>query len=252
MRTPLEAIVINLRRSVDRRKAMQQSLDTLGLPYRFFEAIDGRGAPHPLFSRYDERMALVRRGIPLSVGELGCFASHYLVWEHCLTEGRPLLICEDDIAFGPRFKEAWIIAARKIDNYELLRFSAHKNRRYVVCETVAEGMDIVRFERPPLGASCYSITPDAARSLLNHSHHWFEPVDLHLDRFWQHGVPSRGFMPPPVIHAAEQDEQSDIRRDALPKAKDRRYRWRRFLHKMRDELLALRKNVWDIGRWKHR
>ena len=39
--TSIRAIVINLKRSTDRRQAMEQQLQSLGIPFEFLEATDG-------------------------------------------------------------------------------------------------------------------------------------------------------------------------------------------------------------------
>ena len=245
----LEIVVVNLARSSERRRAMEQSLAPLGLPYGFFEAVDGRAGLHPLFAHYDEHKALTRRGIPLSAGELGCFASHYILWQRCVSQDRPILICEDDIEIGPSFLEAYGIATGKISEYGLLRFSAHRSRRHTLCETVSRNLKIVRYERPVFGTSCYAISPQAARKLLQTAETWFEPVDLHLDRFWTHNVPIRGFLPTPVRHAADADEASEIRQSSMPVKKTSQYKLRRLAYKLWSEVRMSLHNLRYIGRW---
>ena len=43
---------------------------------------------------------------PMTMGEIGCFLSHYRIWEKMLKDDlNEVLILEDDIRFEPYFKE---------------------------------------------------------------------------------------------------------------------------------------------------
>ncbi len=248
--TALEIVVVNLERSVERREDMVRLLEPLGLPYSFFDAVDGRKGRHSSFDHFDERLAEVRRGFILNAGELGCFASHYLLWERCVRENKPLLIFEDDVVLNDNFAQAYHFAARKIERYGLLRFSGHKRRQWATCERLNDAMRIVRFERGPHGTSCYAVSPKAASKLLAKAAIWFEPVDCHLDRFWTHGVGSYGISPLPVTHAAETPEQSEIWQGGQRAKKSRRFRRLRAIYRARDDIGRFLSNLPYAGRWK--
>lgn len=34
---------------------------------------------------------------PLSKTQLGCYASHYILWERCIKEDKPIKVLEDDV-----------------------------------------------------------------------------------------------------------------------------------------------------------
>lgn len=38
-------------------------------------------------------------------GELGCYASHYLMWQKCVEINEPIIILEDDIKISPMLVE---------------------------------------------------------------------------------------------------------------------------------------------------
>ena len=239
----LKVVVVNLARSVHRREQVTAALAPLGLPYEFFEAIDGKNGIHPLFNRVDQRLAEVRRGFLLTGGEIGCFASHYLLWERCVRENKSFLIFEDDIAINENFLEAYSAAADRIDQLGLIRFSGHKEREFTNLEMLEGSMKIVRFQKGPNGTSCYAISPAAAERLRAKASVWFEPVDLHLDRFWTHGVNSLGILPYPVAHAAESPEQSEIWQGTKRAPKSRRYRRLRALYRAHDDVLRFLANL---------
>ncbi|MHA7775271.1 glycosyltransferase family 25 protein [Roseibium sp. M-1] len=236
----LDIVVINLKKSRERRERMKSVLEPLGLPFRFFEAIDGRTTPHPLFKRYDPKLAEIRYGFDLTPGELGCFASHYLNWQTCFEANKPILILEDDIAVSQGFVSSCFLAAEKVTEYGLLRLSAHKDRSVLVCETFESGQKIVRFLQSPLGGSAYALSPWAAERFVRQAEIWFEPVDCLIDRYWDHGVGSFGIFPLSVTHTAPGPENSDIWQGVGrgPRSKrSRRFPLRRRFFRLRDNVL---------------
>jgi glycosyl transferase, family 25 len=247
--TSLAIEVINLATSMERRSQMIGALDAFGLTYEFFEAIDGRATKHSLFRRYDPKLAEIRRGFPLTPGELGCYASHFLLWEKCASSGKPMLIFEDDVALRADFPEALTFLATHIERYGLIRLSAHKSRSFAVIRSAAGGGDLVRYRLGPHGTSSYAIAPWAARKLIKKARVWFEPVDCHLDRFWTHGVGSYGINPSPVLHAADTNDSSDIWQGEKRAAKSRRHRKLRALYRARDDIGRFICNVRYIGQW---
>ncbi|WP_349042816.1 glycosyltransferase family 25 protein [Agrobacterium sp. SORGH_AS 787] len=246
----LDIVVVNLARSYQRRAAMRALLDPLGLPYRFFDAVDGRAEPHPLFSRFDPVESEMRHGHILTPGELGCYASHYLLWEQCVSEDKSLLIFEDDVTLNENFLRAYDAASDRIGKYGVIRFSRHKRRRWVKVENLSSGLDIIRLKIGPHGTSCYAIAPIAAKKLIETAKVWFEPVDCHLDRFWRHGVYCYTIAPPPVIHAAETVEQSEIWAGTARDAPSKRFRYRREIYRVYDKILRFMCNIRYFGRWR--
>ena len=245
----IDIVVINLARSIERRQTIETRLGSLGLPFRVFDAVDGREGEHPLFARYDERQAEIRRGFPLTRGELGCYASHYLVWQQCIDNDRPVLILEDDIDISDDFVAASRLTEQKLHTYGLIRLSAHKDRDYAVVEPCPDGYQIIRFKIGPHGGSAYALTPQAARRLLDTATTWFEPVDCHLDRFWTHGVGSYGLTPFPVTHVQWSPQQSEIWQGNTREKKSRRYRKLRALYRAKDDIGRFLYNLAYWGRW---
>lgn len=233
----MKTVVVNLERSVDRRRSMEELLVREGVEATFFPAVDGRGTRHPLFEHVDQRLAEVRRGFQLNPGEIGCFASHYLLWEQAVSNSEPVLILEDDIVVSSGFAEAVDLVERHIEARGLIRLSAHKDRPFVFVASLSETYNLVRFPLGPHGTTGYAVSPEAAAKLLKAASVWFEPVDCHLDRFWTHGVPCFAVHPFPVVHAFPDSDNSDIRSGLEKVQKSRRYRRIRSLYRKRDKFL---------------
>lgn len=106
-----EIYVINLLRRPDRRERLQSTFDILNISARFFDAIDGK---HTIDKTYLENLNVrllpdyedpynLR---PMNYGELGCFFSHYFIWEDMIKNDykHGAMILEDDVRFDPSFK----------------------------------------------------------------------------------------------------------------------------------------------------
>ncbi|UJR20681.1 hypothetical protein I4U23_023802 [Adineta vaga] len=106
-----EIYVVNLLRRTDRRQHLQATFDILNISVRFFDAVDGKETVN---QAYLERLQIRllpdyedpynRR--PMNYGELGCFFSHYFIWEDMIKNkySNGVLILEDDVRFDPYFK----------------------------------------------------------------------------------------------------------------------------------------------------
>ena len=246
----LKTFVVNLERSTERRADMAKKLEALKVPFEFFSAVDGRAQKHPLFDRYDRHLALIRYGFELAPGELGCYASHFLLWQRCIEEDEPVLILEDDIDFASNFRSAVDLVAQKVNKFGLLRLSAHKPRKFAVCEQAANGLTIIRFKRGPHGTSSYAVSPSAALKLVQAAQVWFEPVDVHIDRFWKHGVGSYGIMPFPVQHLAMSATDSEIWQGVQRGSRSAEFRRQSRFIRMRENVSRFISNIPYVGRWK--
>ena len=161
----LPIYVINLPASADRRVSMERQAAALGLRFRFFEAVNGR-QPHPLFGHVAEKKRLLRKGRPFRPGEMGCWASHYLLWQHCVEGGVPIIVLEDDIVLDPRLPEVlqalpalpedvgyFRLHAADCPSTPWRRFGDFVLHRYCAARCVHSVITL----RPPPRSACYSM-----------------------------------------------------------------------------------------------
>lgn len=120
--------MINLLRRPERRIKMEKSFRELGLEVEHFPAVDGRDLSLDII----EKMGI--RFLPgyedpyhhrqMTMGEIGCFLSHYKIWERMVElEQKEVLILEDDIRFEPFFKDKAIQLldeARFVEDWDLM------------------------------------------------------------------------------------------------------------------------------------
>ncbi|XP_062562342.1 glycosyltransferase 25 family member [Armigeres subalbatus] len=122
--------MINLERRPERRKKMFSNFDELGLDVEFFPAVDGRQLNDDKLQEMGIRFlpgyADPYHKRPMTMGEIGCFLSHYYIWEKMVALGQEVvLILEDDIKFEPYFKRRVALVmedARRIGGWDLIYF----------------------------------------------------------------------------------------------------------------------------------
>lgn len=97
-----EIYLINLNRRPERLKKMNQMLRLLGIQFKRVEAIDG----YNLTQRYLTSIKFLPGYLdpyhkrPMKLGEIGCFLSHFKVWEDIVNNGyERAIILEDDVHF---------------------------------------------------------------------------------------------------------------------------------------------------------
>jgi len=91
----MQIFVINLKRSVKRRRLITRQLERLGLAYRIFEATDGATLTPTDIIRYTDNHP---DAAGMSLSQLGCAISHQRIYETMVEEGiASALILEDDL-----------------------------------------------------------------------------------------------------------------------------------------------------------
>ncbi|XP_055383197.1 glycosyltransferase 25 family member-like [Condylostylus longicornis] len=120
--------MINLNRRPERKHKMELQFREMGLIVERFEATDGREIKFDdlesmgvkILPNYED--PILRRKI--KIGEIGCFLSHYKIWEKIIELGqKEVLIFEDDVRFFPFFRTKafhLIEEARKTANWDIL------------------------------------------------------------------------------------------------------------------------------------
>ena len=97
----MRSYVINLKKSTGKLEAFKLNNSQYLPDLHVFEARDGSEITHAKLlelgfdTRKSWRDPLLKR--TLTHGEVGCFLSHYLLWERCVEFNEPFLIFEDDV-----------------------------------------------------------------------------------------------------------------------------------------------------------
>jgi glycosyl transferase family 25 len=236
----MKIIVISLATSAARRASAAEQLARIGRDFDFFDAVDGRTAQHDLFNRYRENQFLIHYGRPATPGELGCYASHFLVWQRCVDLAEPLLVLEDDFQLADNFLEAFTLCDRLIDQYGYIRLQRTYKSKARVKEKIGE-FSLVKYTKPPQGGLCYALTPGVAQRFISHSRTFEYPLDVFVRHVWIHKVPLFGLLPYVADNGVLAQESTIGAR--LKVKKHPRVIVRRFAHKLYAQLMTVRENL---------
>ncbi|WP_104637914.1 glycosyltransferase family 25 protein [Helicobacter bizzozeronii] len=155
--------------------------------------------------------ALKYRGKSMSAGELGCYASHYLLWQKCIQLDEPIVILEDDIDLESHFFESLDFLQEHIEKLGYVRFM-----HLAYCEirknpTNSPHVFQINHLTDGMGTQGYCLTPKVARKFIKASQKWVMPVDWVMDNYYLHGVKNL-VLEPPIISEHESAQHSTITR----------------------------------------
>ncbi|KAE9536307.1 hypothetical protein A1D25_03420 [Ursidibacter arcticus] len=193
--TPI--FIINLAKSIERKQFIIEQFEQLNkqlqspIQYNFFSAINGNDNPDfYLFKKYNKQKRFTRKGNYMSLSQLGCWASHYLLWEKCVELNQPIIVLEDDSLLQDNFIDVYQFTYSEQNNFEFFWFSPPTFKTLKSSPVVKINSTVVSKVDISFGnTSGYFITPNAARKLINYyEKEWVYEVDISMDRFWEHKV----------------------------------------------------------------
>lgn len=176
----IAVFVISLKRSQDRRDYIAAQLQAQNIEFSFFDAIDGADKSNPLLKRYNykKRLWLTSGKMPTH-GEIGCYASHYSLWQKCVDLNQPILVIEDDANICPNAKKIKNIVTTKIQQYGFLRLESVIRGETTLIEN-NDKYQISHMSDNFGGLRAYAIAPWAAKKLVNSSKSWSFAVDNYV------------------------------------------------------------------------
>jgi glycosyl transferase family 25 len=223
--TALKIFVISLPDAAERRERAARQLGELGL------------ASEGYFEHCDEEEWLLNTGHPMSLGEVGCFASHRSMWQKCVDLGEPIMIMEDDFMLLPGFAGAVDKVAENISECGFIRLQTETRARK---QRVAARGDYTlwRYTKVPHSCMCNSMTPEVAQNLVEQTKAIYEPVDVFIKKFWEHGQPIYGLTPYAATESNLSKQTYILHREKVRKGIRRSTK--RFLRKCGWELKRIR------------
>lgn len=124
----------------------------------------------------------------MGFGELGCYASHYSLWQKCIELNEAICILEDDIIIRDRFKESLEFCYQHINELGYIRLM-HLEENVAKQKTPVRGVSQILNFKDGIGTQGYVLAPKAAQKLLKYSaKEWVMPIDCVMDRHYWHGV----------------------------------------------------------------
>lgn len=160
----MKSLVINLGRRADRLSFFYENNSKALSDIHRVEAVDGKALDiqklHSLGFDTSKGWRDPIRKTKLTHGEVGCFISHWKVWEECVKLGEPVLVLEDDAVVTQRFSEGEVEGL--LETYDLVYLA----RREMEPESTRVIDDVLEVPHYPYWTSAYALTPRAAEALL--------------------------------------------------------------------------------------
>ena len=246
--------VVNMERDTARRQHMVDALGRIGMSAEFVTAVDGRAMTESDRAAYDRTRALRIYGVEMKDSEIGCFLSHYRIYERMVREDvETALVLEDDVSIEPNlpmvvadllacpFRE-WLVV--RLDT-KLGRVAKPASPRFLgtrVAE-LSDGAVLYRLRSQVLGVGAYLIRREGAARMLEYGKRIFMPIDQTMDRYWENGILPYVVRPFPVDQGDDFGSHSGDRSNARRNAQPFRVRLRRRLQRIED---AVRKRVFNL------
>ncbi|RLQ15535.1 glycosyltransferase family 25 protein [Vibrio sp. SBT000027] len=188
----MKAYCITLKGNDSRQISTANALKSVQVDFEFFIGVDARTDQHPLLTRIHDRAFLHNMGRSHAIGEVGCYASHYLIWQKCIELNEPILVFEDHANIDiDIFRNTLTIAEQHIKQCGFIRLQDSKNKlHYPVRHYKIQ--KLVKYLKVPQGTAAYALSPNAARSFIKHSQVFSYPVDVFLRNTWAHKRPMFG------------------------------------------------------------
>lgn len=188
----IKIFVVSLKNS-NRREAIQAHLDELGIKFEFFDAIDGK-IENPIFDHYKGK-TFSKKGYHLTKGELGCYASHYLLWKKCVELNENIIVLEDDVIIDKKLFFDILENLHKLTKGFYKLYPGEKTKHCVIDKDTFIHSSIVKYKSITMMTAGYILTPSCAKMLLDNSDEWVEAVDDFMDKEWVHKIPKYGIYP---------------------------------------------------------
>lgn len=196
--SPCPVVVVSMTSAEKRRAAFAARAQGAGISWRFFDActelVDGL--------TYDADAVERNKGRALTRGELGCYASHFSIWQEMSNQEIPqCIVLEDDVIVDWAFLAQLSVTDLEAERLPYLRLYSKVPTfsRVVSRNFLQHSRSIVELVGHPYGTQAYAITLNGARALMKACATIKRPIDDQMDRSWEHGVRNLALFPAPVI-----------------------------------------------------
>ena len=206
--------VISLKHS-QRRHAIAQRLNGLGLSFEFFDGVYGKTLSEQELAQIDYHYLEEFDKRRMTAGEIGCAISHIRLYEYIRAQNiAEAIILEDDAVLSTSFKRIMADLANILPSrYEILFFEHGKAKSYpFIKRTLYEGYRLVRYRYPSknsrrgiMQATAYMVNLAGIEKLLAHAYPIRMPADFLTGFIQQTGIHAYGIEPPCVFRGADSE-----------------------------------------------
>ncbi len=178
----IKCYVINLDHRKDRLKRIKQHLNSNGVHFTRFQAVNALETNLKTLTKNILSYGPLGK---MSIGDMACFQSHIMLWKKIFeSEKQPVLVLEDDAYISNQGFEllkntSWIPKSTKIIKCERFGNTRHRVLLSPKMKSI-NGFHLHYLMSKHSGAGGYIITPNGAKFLINNCNNVNVPVDHFL------------------------------------------------------------------------
>ena len=129
----MKTVVINLPDRKDRIESF--NVNNPNLEYELFTAVEGYKISYDklLSQGFDTNHDWIDPllNTPLTKGEVGCFLSHWHIWNKCIEKNESILVLEDDVVFVDDFMDKFFEGYNFIpDDWDMIYLGCNHKKKY--------------------------------------------------------------------------------------------------------------------------
>ncbi len=190
----IKTFAINVPSNEFRRDRILSQAGKAGVDIQIFDAITPdtmAGIPHT----YNPTKTRHFTGRELMETEKACALSHIQLWRQLQNDNNAdyYLILEDDIDVIHNMGD--ILNALDLSKIDFLKLSGQQNRPMKKLRDVNNEFSLYRYAFGPLDAAAYIVSKQGAQKLEDYCQTLLSPIDILMDRSYDHGVPIYGVLP---------------------------------------------------------
>ncbi|MBM7071095.1 glycosyltransferase family 25 protein [Shewanella sp. 202IG2-18] len=172
--------VINMPHNTDRKNNVLQQLSSLNISATFTEAVVGKTlSKDEVKQLYNKELNQRHYHRDLSIGEIGCYASHRQIWQEIAAKKiNWAVILEDDITISKSINQA-LESLQYIKSADIIKLSDNRNNKAADSRFFPNKVTCVSYKRIPNCTTGYIISLDGAKKLLSRTQ-IFRPVDIDM------------------------------------------------------------------------
>ena len=138
-------------------------------------------------------------GCDLTPNEIGCYLSHYRLYEKIIGENiQRAVILEDDVEISDDFPKILHALNGAPDDWEFIRLAGIRARKGKEVAKLSDKYRVVRLLNTACGAQAYLINLRGAKKLLKYGREITRQLDIMIDRYWENGLRIMAVLPYPA------------------------------------------------------
>lgn len=208
-------LIISLLNS-KRREIISHRLSGLGFEFQFIDAVYGKNLSTEELSKVDYEFYKQYNAKPLTLGEIGCAASHIKTYEYMIEHHiQQAIILEDDVIVSQNFEFIICDILQKISPKNDIVFLDHgKVKKYPFPKKLFQGYQLARYRSPSknskrciICAAAYMLTLSGAQKLLDYAYPIRMPADYLTGLIQKTRLAAYGVEPPCVFQGLGSDSE---------------------------------------------